>query len=271
MDSLNCNKHMCDKNIRSVNDWRKEMLRLRKTLPNFETHPDFVKTAQCKEVFCTEDEEEEDDDADDYSDDSFPSGFFSHAYQQRHHPQPPPQPQPRSPPQPQPRPQPRQRPSTRNNPLNKKTDHELIEELKQLNEDLKDSIDKSLQMQKYRGNALIIIEEKTNKLKELKIVLKDLERHIRIYYDKIEKLQNAVINIEREQLARKQAAPAQEPPKTKKASPKTKNKKASPTTKNKKASPNTKKASPTSFEYDQSKRCPTGYHRNKMTKRCQKK
>ena len=41
---------MCSKNIHNLKDWRNEKMRLRKEHdPFFETHPDYVKTAQCKE------------------------------------------------------------------------------------------------------------------------------------------------------------------------------------------------------------------------------
>lgn len=47
---MDCEKYMCRKNVYSLQDWRKEMLRLRKEhAPQYETHPDFVKTSQCKE------------------------------------------------------------------------------------------------------------------------------------------------------------------------------------------------------------------------------
>lgn len=45
-----CKKYMCGKNIHTLKEWRDEMLRLRKEhAPAFETHPDYVKTAQCKD------------------------------------------------------------------------------------------------------------------------------------------------------------------------------------------------------------------------------
>ena len=41
---------MCSKNIHNLKEWREEMLRLKKQAgPTFETDPDYVKTAQCKE------------------------------------------------------------------------------------------------------------------------------------------------------------------------------------------------------------------------------
>jgi hypothetical protein len=41
---------MCSKNIHTLKEWREEMLRLKKQAgPTFETDPDYVKTAQCKE------------------------------------------------------------------------------------------------------------------------------------------------------------------------------------------------------------------------------
>ena len=41
---------MCSKNIHTLKEWRDEMLRLKKQAgPKFETDPDYVKTAQCKE------------------------------------------------------------------------------------------------------------------------------------------------------------------------------------------------------------------------------
>lgn len=47
---MDCGKYMCRKKVYSLQDWRKEMLRLRKEhAPQFEQHPDFVKTSQCKE------------------------------------------------------------------------------------------------------------------------------------------------------------------------------------------------------------------------------
>ena len=47
---MDCNRYMCSKNIHSLKEWREEMLRLKKQAgPKFETDPDYVKTAQCKE------------------------------------------------------------------------------------------------------------------------------------------------------------------------------------------------------------------------------
>jgi hypothetical protein len=41
---------MCSKNIHTLKEWREEMLRLKKQAgPTFETDPEYVKTAQCKE------------------------------------------------------------------------------------------------------------------------------------------------------------------------------------------------------------------------------
>lgn len=52
---MDCEKYMCRKNVYSLQDWRKEMLRLRKEhAPQYETHPDYVKTAQCKESIVGE-------------------------------------------------------------------------------------------------------------------------------------------------------------------------------------------------------------------------
>ena len=48
---------MCSKNIHNLKDWRNEMMRLRKEhAPLFETHPDYIKTAQCKEDILTKPE-----------------------------------------------------------------------------------------------------------------------------------------------------------------------------------------------------------------------
>ena len=50
MERKACKKHMCNHKIYSLKDWRNEMLRLRKEhAPQYETHPDYIKMAQCKE------------------------------------------------------------------------------------------------------------------------------------------------------------------------------------------------------------------------------
>jgi chromosome segregation ATPase len=48
---------MCSKNIHNLKEWREEMLRLKKQAgPKFETDPEYVKTAQCKESILSKEE-----------------------------------------------------------------------------------------------------------------------------------------------------------------------------------------------------------------------
>jgi hypothetical protein len=45
-----CQKCLCDKNIHSLTDWRNELMRIRKhNVKTFEDHPEFKKLTQCKD------------------------------------------------------------------------------------------------------------------------------------------------------------------------------------------------------------------------------
>jgi TolA-binding protein len=198
MFSSDCEKHMCDKNIRSNKEWRDEMLRLRKTLPNYETHPEFVKTAQCKEVLCT-------------------------------------------------------------SPPKTNTNNNVTEEIRQLEERFFDIFNKSRTLKETltRYNA---------KLSDMKLAIKETEKIIKLYDAQMIQIKKQMRTLRQAQ--KRAQAQAQAQAQSQAQNP---TKKASPTT-TKRASPTTKKASPpTEFEYDQSKRCPNGYTRNKTSKKCQKK
>lgn len=229
MFSSDCEKHMCDKNIRSNKEWRDEMLRLRKTLPNYETHPEFVKTAQCKEVLCT------------------------------------------SPP-----------------PLPKKD--ELTEEIQQLEADLKfvnetlttlkTNVSHTKELLKHHKQKLdtykIFVKNANADVTSAEASIKQKEQYINHYNVQLVDIRNQIYIKQQEQKRREKEQPPQPASTSKKAASTSKKatKKAASTTKKatkKAASTSKNTSSPTEFEYDQSKRCPNGYKRNKTTKKCQKK
>jgi hypothetical protein len=237
MFSSDCEKHMCDKNIRSTKEWRNEMLHLRKTLPNYETHPEFVKTAQCKEVLCTSPSEK-----DEFTEEirkleadlkfinetltTLNTNVFNNKELLKLHKQ-------------------------------KLNTYNII--IKNVNADVR--------------NAEASIKQNEKYIKHYNAELVNIQKQIHIKQQK-QKEKEQPQPASTSQKAPNQKAPNQKAPNQKapsQTSKKAPNKKASPTTK-KAASPTTKKAaSPTEFEYDQTKRCPNGYQRNKTTKKCQKK
>jgi len=230
-----CKKYLCNKKVYSPGEWRKEMLRLRKEhAPHFEKHPDYIKTAQCK---------------DDISDEQLCKlyGFYGKASNARN--------------------SPNEKPNPKTQHYNKNESYEnqyeeYLRRMKEYEMDMdalrseKRTFDLlGSKIQETNGKYNIITQdlaflerdkkELTEKLKELRPQFKEVEYNIKIL----------------EKKNKYKPVPPNKP------SPSSSNNK---TKKEKSSKKKETEKSPSSIEHDETKRCPKGYTRNKTTKRCQK-